>query len=423
MNPARALMNRTLPVLLASLAVYSTDGSAQQQPAPGIPPSSLTQPSYVFDTAEQHRLRAVVVAKGLNHPFALALLPDGDALVSERGGKLRLVRNAAGAAGKPTVLEPQEITGVPAIATPYRNAGLHDLALHPQFSQNQLVYFTFNKPGDAAPAAAAPAAANAGRPQSRLVVMRARFDGKALVDAKEIFVGKAATTSGSRIAFDGNGLLYIVIGAAFGDEAQKLDNTVGKVLRIRDDGSIPADNPFVGKADVSPAVFTLGHRDPLGLTVHPNGSVLAVEHGPNGGDELNLIQAGKNYGWPRVTFGHDYNGAELAESPVAPDVTAPLVVWLPSIGPTGLMVYTGNRFPAWKNNIFVGSVRRGEIPGTGGLERVVLNDKLQELRRETLLTDFHHRVRDVRQGRDGHIYVLTDETDGVLLRLEPEVAR
>jgi aldose sugar dehydrogenase len=427
MNPLRTLPGAGV-LTLVLLAGHAITGGAQQPPAPGIAPLALTQPNYSFDSAEQHRLRVVVLAKGLNHPFAVALLPDGDALVSERGGKLRLVRNAAGAAGKPTVLEPQEVGGVPAVATPYRNAGLHDLALHPQFAQNRLVYFTFNKPGDPPPAAVAPAAgapaagAAPARQQSKLVVMRARFDGKALVDAQEIFVGKAAGTSGSRIAFDGNGLLYIVIGAAFGDGAQLMDNTVGKVLRIRDDGGIPADNPFVGKADVSPAIFTLGHRDPLGLTVHPTGVVLAVEHGPNGGDELNLIQAGKNYGWPKVTFGRDYAGPVLTESPVAPDVTAPLVVWLPSIAPTGLTVYTGDRFPAWKNNIFVGSARRGEIPGTGGLERVVVNDKLQELRRETLLTELHHRIRDVRQGRDGLLYVLTDENDGALLRLEPEPA-
>jgi glucose/arabinose dehydrogenase len=417
MNPLRAL-------LVVGLAGHMPAGMAGE-PAPGIAPLSLTQPSYVSDTAEQHRLRTVVVARGLNHPFALALLPDGDALISERGGKLRLLRNAGGAAGRPTLLEPQEVAGLPVVATPYRNAGLHDLALHPKFYENRLVYFTFNKPAAAPPATgAAPAAGAApGRQLSQLTVMRARFDGKALVDVQEIFVGKAAGTSGSRITFDQQGLLYIIIGAAAGNEAQALDNTIGKVLRVRDDGSIPADNPFVGKADISPAVFTLGHRDPLGLTVHPNGAVLAVEHGPNGGDELNLIRPGRNYGWPRVTFGHGYDGAVLAESPVAADVEAPLVVWLPSIGPTGLQVYTGNRFPAWKNNIFVGSVRRGEIPGTGGLERVVLNDKLQELRRETLLTDLHQRVRDVRQGRDGLLYVLTDEADGALLRLEPEPAR
>ena len=420
--PMRALKARVLltTLMAGAAASFAPPGSAQQQPAAAIAPLALTQPSYTFDTAEQHKLRAVVLARGLNHPFALALMPDGDALVSERGGKLRLVRNVAGAAGKPTLLEPEEVKGLPVVATPYRNSGLHDVVLHPQFSQNRLVYFTFNKPDDApvAPGAAAPA-----RQLSKLAVMRGRFDGKALVDVQEIFVGKAAGTSGSRIAFDGNGLLYIEIGAAAGDEAQKMDNTVGKVLRIRDDGSIPTDNPFVGKAGVSPAIFTLGHRDPLGLTVHPNGMVLSAEHGPNGGDELNHIQSGKNYGWPKVTFGRDYNGAVLTASPVAPDVEAPLVVWLPSIGPTGLAVYTGDRFPAWKNNVFIGSVRRGEVPGTGGLERVVSNDKMQELRRETLLTELHQRVRDVRQGRDGLLYIITDEADGALLRLEPESAR
>ena len=154
---------------------------------------------------------------------------------------------------------------------------------------------------------------------------------------------------------------------------------------------------------------------------HPAaGVMLSVEHGPNGGDELNVIRAGRNYGWPQVTFGHGYDGAVLAESPLAAGMEPPLVYWVPSIGPSGLTVYTGDRFPAWKNNVFVGSVRRGEIPGTGGLERVVLNDKLQELRRETLLSGLHQRIRDVRQGADGLLYVLTDENDGAVLRLEPE---
>ncbi len=406
-------------LLSISLVAMAATAAAGQAPGPGMPPMSLTQPAYSFDSAEQHGFRAVVVAKGLNHPFALAVLPDGDALISERGGKLRLLRNALGAAGRPTTLEVAEVRGVPAIEQAYRLAGLHDLALHPQFATNKFVYFTFNKPGTAVPAA--PGAQP--RTQSRLTVMRARYENGALVDAKEVFVGKSATTSGSRITFGPDGLLYITIGAAFGDDAQKLDNTIGKVLRVRDDGSIPADNPFTKQAGAEGSIFSYGHRDPLGLTVHPNGSVLNVEHGPNGGDEANVIRAGRNYGWPKVTFGRGYDGAPMADSPVAGDVEQPLVVWLPSIGPSGLLVYTGDRFPAWKNNLFVGSVRRGEIPGTGGLERVVLNDKLQELRRETLLTPLRHRIRDVRQGADGLIYVLTDEDDGALLRLEPDVIR
>ncbi len=400
----------------AALFICTGISMAQQQPAPGIPTPTLTQPSYVFDTGEQHPLRVQVVARGLNHPSAVALLPDGDALISERGGALRLLRNAVGAAGRATQLESAPVAGLPTIDKPYRNSGLHDLALHPDFAKNHWVYFSFNKPGDLTPASGNTPA----RQESRLTVMRATFDGKALNDAKEIFVGKSGGTSGSRIAFGADGMLYIIIGAAVGDAAQRMDNTNGKVLRIKDDGSIPADNPFVGQKDVNPAVFTRGHRDPLALTWHPGaGVMLSAEHGPNGGDELNVIRGGKNYGWPVVTYGHGYDGAVLAESPVAAGMEPPLVYWVPSIGPSGLTVYTGDRFPAWKNNVFVGSVRRGEIPGTGGLERVVLNDKLQELRRETLLTELHQRIRDVRQGADGLLYVLTDESDGALLRLEP----
>lgn len=407
---------RFLAVAAATFSFVPMVLGAAQDPPPGIAPVVLDQAQYVFDSAEQHRLKVAVVAKGLAHPFSLALLPDGDALVSLRGGPLRLVRNATGSAGRPAMLEALPVAGLPALEETYRNAGLHDIALHPDFARNRLVYFTFNKPGDLIPASGSQPA----RRQSRLAVLRGKFDGNQLTDVQQVFLGKSAGTSGSRLAFGRDGLLYVEIGAAFGDEAQRTDNTVGKVLRLREDGSIPADNPFVGRAGYEPSIYTLGHRDPLGLTVHPvTGQLLAVEHGPNGGDELNLIEAGANYGWPRATFGHGYDGARLAESPVAPDVKEPLVVWLPSIGPTGLAVYSGDRFPGWKGNLFVGSVRRGEIPRTGGLERVVLNDKLQELRRETLLTELHQRIRDVRQGPDGLLYVLTDEDDGALLRLEP----
>jgi aldose sugar dehydrogenase len=402
-------------IVAAALAAALVPAIRAQQAPLGMAPVAVSEPEYTFDTGEQHRLRVTVVAKGLNHPFAIALLPGGDALVSERGGALRLVRNATGAAGKLTTLEAQPVAGMPAIEAPFRNAGLHDLALHPRFSSNQLVYFTFNK-------GSAPAAGE--RQLARLTVMRGRFDGKAITDVKEVFAGKAAAPSGSRLVFGADGLLYICIGAAAGDGAQKFDNTIGKVLRITDEGAIPADNPFVKQAGAEPSIYSMGHRDPLGLTVHPlNGALLNAEHGPNGGDEVNIVRAGKNYGWPRVTFGRDYNGNELSASPVAADVEAPLVVWLPSIGPSGLMVYTGDRFPAWKNNLFVGSVRRGEIPRTGGLERVVFNEKMQELRRETLLTELHQRIRDVRQGADGLIYVVTDEDDGVVLRLSPAPAK
>ena len=209
-------------------------------------------------------------------------------------------------------------------------------------------------------------------------------------------------------------------GAPFDEKAQSSDTVYGKVLRLTEDGKIPPDNPFVGKAGARPEVFSMGHRDQLGLTVHAaTGTVLAAEHGPNGGDEINVILPGHNYGWPKFSFGRTYEGPRISETPLGPGIDQPLVLWIPSIAPTGLTFYTGDKIPAWKGNLFVGSSRRGEVPRTGGLERVVVNDKLEELRRESLLSELHQRIRDVRQGPDGLLYVITDEDDGALLRIEP----
>jgi glucose/arabinose dehydrogenase len=206
--------------------------------------------------------------------------------------------------------------------------------------------------------------------------------------------------------------------------AQEPSSVYGKVLRLRDDGSIPPDNPYLGRPGARPEVYSIGHRDQLGLAWHAaSGSLLAADHGPNGGDEVNLVMARRNYGWPLSSYGRQYDGPRVSETPVAEGVEQPLLLWVPSIGPSGLAIYTGDRFPAWKGNLFVGSARRGEVPRTGGLERVVLNDRLQEIRRETLLTELRQRIRDVRQGPDGLLYVLTDEDDGVLLRLEPAAAK
>jgi aldose sugar dehydrogenase len=403
-------------VYTAALLSLPAAALAQQPPNIGIAPVALTESAYVFDTAEQHKIRVVVVTKGLNHPFSLAVLPSGDALVSERSGKLRIVRNAVGAGGKPGSLEAQAVAGIPALDPPYRNGGLHDLALHPQFAQNQLVYFTFNKAGNPpAPDAKPPI-----RRESVITLMRGKLVGNELRNVEELFAGESGSTSGSRMAFGKDGMVYMTTGAPFGDQGQRADSVYGKVLRVSDTGKAPADNPFVGQAGARPEVFTMGHRDQLGLTVHPvTGAVLAAEHGPNGGDEVNLILPGHNYGWPKVTFGHTYEGPRMTESATADGIDEPRVFWLPSIGPSGLAFYTADRFPQWKGNLFVGSVRRGQIPRTGGLERVVVTDKLDEVRRETLLTELHQRIRDVRQGPDGLIYVLTDEDDGALLRIEP----
>ena len=386
---------------------------AQQPPNIGIAPVALTQSTYTFDTAEQHKMKVVVVVKGLNHPFALALLPSGHALVSERTGPLRLVRNAMSGTAS---LDPTPIGGIPELTPSYRVGGLHDLALHPQFAQNGLVYFTFNRAGNPPLADAKPPI----RRESIVKLMRGKLVGNALTNVEELFRGESGSTSGSRIAFGKDGMIYMTTGAPFGDQGQRVESVYGKVLRVTDTGKAPPDNPFVSRAGARPEVFTMGHRDQLGLTVHPaTGAVLAAEHGPNGGDEVNLILPGRNYGWPKVTFGRNYDGPRMTQTLVGPGIEEPLILWLPSIGPTGLAFYTGDRFPEWKGNLFVGSVRRGEVPRTGGLERVVVNEKLEELRRETLLADLHQRIRDVRQGPDGLLYVLTDEDDGALLRIEP----
>jgi glucose/arabinose dehydrogenase len=391
-------------------AAVAINGSAQQPPL-GIAPVTLGDKPYVFDTAEQHQIRVTVIARGLPHPFALAFLPNGDALISERGAKLRIVHQATGASPGPK-LDPAAVAGVPETLA-FRGSGLVDLALHPRFNENGFVYFTFNKAGAQAP--------DPKQQQASITLVRGRFDGKVLTDLKELFVGDLRVgTSGSRIAFGQDGFIYISTGSPFSAQAQDLGTVYGKVLRLRDDGTVPRDNPFADRAGARPEIYSLGHRDQLGLTIQPaTGKVVAAEHGPNGGDEINVILSGRNYGWPKVTFGRDYQGPMLSDSPVAPGIEPPIVVWLPSIAPSGLVFYSGDRFPAWKGNLFTGSARRGEIPRTGGLERVVFNDRLEELRRETLLTELHQRIRDVRQGPDGLLYVLTDEDDGALLRIEP----
>ena len=400
--------NRLVPTVLAlALMMALAAGLAAQQPPPiGVAPVTMGAGPYLFDTAEQHQLRVVVVAKGLVHPYGLALLPNGDALVTERGKALRLVRQATG----PTpVLEVAAVAGLPAPPA-IRGGGVQDVVLHPKFATNGLVYVSYNKAGTGESAA-----------RSAVALGRGRFDGTAITGFTEIFAGEFKDgNSGSRIAFTPDGLLYFTTGAGSGAYAQELSSVYGKVLRMKDDGTAPSDNPYVGKPGARPEVFSSGHRDQLGLAVHAaTGAVLATDHGPNGGDEVNVVLARRNYGWPNTSYGRNYDGSRFSDTPLAAGEEQPLLLWVPSIAPSGLAVYTGDKFPSWKGNLFVGSARRGEVPRTGGLERVVLNDRLQELRRETLLTDLHQRIRDVRQGPDGLIYVLTDEDDSVLLRLEP----
>lgn len=393
---------------LATGTFAGTVRAADQTPI-GVAPVSLDAGPYVFDTAEQHGIEVTVLVRGLPRAFALAFLPNGDLLVSERGGNLRLIRAALGANPQ---LQEAPVAGIPELDPPYRNGGLHDLALHPDFASNGWLYFTFNK-GE-------PVAQGQQR-RSAVSLWRGRYADGRLEQVEELFSGDWGSTSGSRIHFASDGKLYMTTGAPFGDDAQKLDNVYGKVLRLNHDGSIPADNPWVGRADVNPAIYSYGHRDQLGLTEHPaSGSILSVEHGVNGGDELNLIQGGHNYGWPAVSYSRNYNGTPVTDRRVAEGVDDPLLLWFPSIGPSGLSFYSGDRFPAWKGNLFIGSARRGEVDRSGGLERVVFNEELQELRRETLLTQLHQRIRDVREGPDGNLYVLTDGDEFAVLRIAPK---
>jgi glucose/arabinose dehydrogenase len=399
----------------AFVAALPIAASAQQQPNLGVAPVKLRDEPYTFDTAEEHGIKVSIVVRGLAHPFSLAFLPNGDALIAERGGRLRIVHGVA-SADQADRLDAKPIAGTPE-PPGIRNFGLHDVVLHPNFAQNRWVYVSYNKAGEVIPDSTPP-----GRRQAAVAVARGKLDDLALTGVEEIFAGEwSAGASGSRLAFGTDGMLYVTTGAPFGaTTAQDVSSVYGKVLRLRDDGKAPDDNPFAKRAGARPEVFSLGHRDQLGLVVHEaTGAVLAAEHGPNGGDEVNWILPGRNYGWPKSSYGRNYDGPRMSSLPIEEGIEQPLLLWLPSIAPTGLAFYDGDSFPAWKGNLFVGSARVGEIPRTGALERVVLNDKLEELRRERLLSDLHQRIRDVRQGPDGLLYVLTDEDDGALLRIEP----
>jgi glucose/arabinose dehydrogenase len=376
----------------------------------------------VLDTALQRPIR-LVVTKGLQQPWSMAFLPDGAMLVTERPGRLRIVRNG--------VLDPTPIAGLPKVQAAGL-AGLMDLALHPRFSENRFVYFTYHKPQ--VPAESVPVAAPAGGgrgpapPPGVITLARARWDGAALVEAKDLF-SAIASGNAARIVFGKDGMIYMTVG--YGDTPvgnpdpagappQDRMSLAGKVLRLKDDGTVPPDNPFVGRNNSRPEIFTLGHRNALGLTVHPdNGAIWESENGPNGGDEINVLQAGRNYGWPVVSFGRFYLGPRVNDKPWQDGMEQPLVFWVPAIATSGLTFYTGDRFPQWKGSVFAGAMRQGEVPRSGHLDRLDFNDKWEELHRESMFWELRQRVRDVRQGPDGLLYVLTAENEGALIRMEP----
>jgi len=381
--------------ILAGLFTTTVSSAQDLRGSPPLPP--LPQ---VYETSEQ-RIRVVEIAGGLSNPWSLAFLPNGDILVTERAGRLRILRGG--------VLDPEPIAGVPEVRITVLG-GLLDVLLHPDFAANGILYLSYAKGGEGDLATTA--------------VSRGRFDGTKLDDVEEIFVAEnwsmSPTNFGGRMVFGRDGKLYLTIGER--QEQDRAQNTMlhgGKVLRLNEDGSAPDDNPFSGKDGYLPEIYSLGHRSPQGLAVHPDtGAIWENEHGPLGGDEINVVLPGRNYGWPLVTYGKDYDGSIISALTSRADLEPPFMYWVPSIAISGLTFYTGDVFPEWKGNAFVGSMMAGRIRWTGHVQRLTFENG-QPIQREPILVEIRQRIRDVRAGPDGLLYVLTDQNPGVVLRVEP----
>ena len=345
---------------------------------------------------DESGFRAVTISEGLEHPWSVAFLPDGRMLVTERPGRLRVIKD-----GK---LDPRPVAGLPEI-TASGQGGLLDIVLHPDYQQNGWLYFSY-------------VAFGTGGMGTR--VARAHLDGMQLHDLELLFQQNIGSMSGrhfgSRLLFDRKGFLYITVGER-GDQrrAQRLNDHAGSVIRLHDDGRIPQDNPFLSRADAAPEIFSYGHRNPQGIALHPQtGEVWLHEHGPQGGDELNIVRSGQNYGWPVITYGVEYGiGTQIGEGTHKAGMVQPIYYWVPSIAPSGMSFYDGERFPQWRGNIFIGSLKFGL------LTRLVLHDG-EVVKEERLLRGRLGRIRDVRTGPDGLLYLLTDASNGRLVRLEPE---
>ncbi len=339
--------------------------------------------------------RAIDVVRGLEHPWGLAFLPDGRLLVTERAGRLRLVA--------PSGRLSDPLAGVPGVATGGQG-GLLDVALSPSFAQDRLVYLSFSEPG----------AGGAGT-----AVARGRLGERGLEGTEVVWRQVPKVTSefhwGSRLVFRPDGTLFVTLGDRLSrrDAAQDLAVTIGKIVRINPDGSAPRDNPFVGRDGARPEIWSYGHRNVQGATLDARGELWTAEHGARGGDELNNPRAGRNYGWPIITYGVDYSGTRIGVGTSRPGMEQPVYYWDPVIAPSGALFYTADRFPAWRGDLFLASLQRR------GLVRLrLLNGRVAAEERYTLTPNA--RIRDVRQGPDGLIYLLTDEPNGRIVRLEPE---
>ncbi|MCP5419783.1 MAG: PQQ-dependent sugar dehydrogenase [Gammaproteobacteria bacterium] len=347
-------------------------------------------------TSEEHRFRVVTLVQGLDHPWGLAFLPDGRMLVTERPGRLRLVDSTGH-------LQEQPIAGLPPIAQ-HGQGGLLDVALHPRFPETRWIYLSYAARGDGG---------------IGTEVARGQWLNDRLENVQVLYTQQPKSSTGrhfgSRLVFDRQGYLYITQGdRGEMERAQKLDDLAGKIVRLHDDGRIPADNPFVHRAGARPEIFSYGNRNVQGAALNPEtGELWAHEHGPQGGDEINVIRAGRNYGWPVITYGVNYGtGAPIGEGAHKAGMEQPLHYWVPSIAPSGMAFYTGNRFPKWRGDLFVGALR-DEM-----LVRLSFEGE-RKVHEERLLKGVLGRIRDVRNGPDGFIYLLTDDFNGVIARLEP----
>ncbi|WP_244314207.1 PQQ-dependent sugar dehydrogenase [Pannonibacter tanglangensis] len=343
--------------------------------------------------SQQARFTLVDVARGLENPWGLAFLPDGRMLVTERPGRLRLV-SAEGELSAP-------LNGVPVVYDTGQG-GLLDVAVDPQFAENSTIYLSY----------AAPVSGG-----GTTAIARARLTQSGLSDVTVIFTAKTRGSSGrhygSRLAFGPDGLLYATIGDHGDDDsAQDLGLHSGKVIRITRTGEPAPGNPFIGRSGALPEIFTYGNRNPQGLTVTPEGGIWAHEHGPRGGDEINVLRAGANYGWPVITHGRAYSGLSIGEGKEKPGMEQAIHLYVPSIAPSGMAFYSGSRFPAWQGDLFLGA-----LAGTH-LNRLEIEGG-KVVGEERLLEDLGERIRDVRSGPDGHLYLLTDSEEGRLIRIAP----
>ncbi len=377
------MLKAALVVSLAicPLAVRSVGAQAPQSPTPKY---------------KEGIVQVETVARGLEHPWALAFLPDGRMLVTERPGRVRIV-DTGGRVSDP-------VRGVPAVLA-RGQGGLLDVALDPQFSVNRLVYLSYAEPQ--ADGTAGTAVARGRLANDRLDEVRVIYRQQPMVNGNLHF--------GSRLVFSRDGTLFVTQGDRFEhrQQAQDLSSGLGKIIHINPDGSIPRDNPFINQPGTRREIWSYGHRNIQSAALHPEtGDLWTVEHGARGGDELNHPEAGKNYGWPVITYGVDYSGASIGEGTAKAGMEQPVYYWDPVIAPSGMTFYTGGAFPEWKGNILIGSLK------PGGLVRLTLKDG-KVVREEWYLGELNERIRDVRQGPDGLVYLVTDASDGRILRIVP----